>query len=199
MFNFKNQSILFLFFFMIQSSLYAQEDSNAAQKQKTEEKKHSVNASVLGFLTSDYALNYVNMFSGSHAVMVEGEFSLKTDKNTSTYAYGGGIGYRLYMNPKQDSGFFGINARYRVGTWDTTVNSDPFSGVSTHYGVVVNVGRRWMFDTGFNLTIRIGTGYGKTTFDADQDNAAQAEKLMNGFVNLLPITFDGELSLGYCF
>ena len=52
-----------------------------------------------------------------------------------------------------------------------------------------------------NITLRFGLGWGHYAATAKVDNseAKDAEKKLNDVLALLPIGFDGELSVGYVF
>lgn len=73
---------------------------------------------------------------------------------------------------------------------DTTVSS-----------ITANVGRRWAWDSGLNITFRIGAGKGNydVTTESDDPDAQEAVKAVDDLLAFLPVAFDGELSLGYVF
>jgi hypothetical protein len=58
-----------------------------------------------------------------------------------------------------------------------------------------------MIGDAWNVTFRIGAGWGQHVASAKQDSpeAKQAEETMNSILAFLPIGFEGELSAGYNF
>ena len=77
-------------------------------------------------------------------------------------------------------------------TYDLSVRTLALTG---------DVGKRWQFDNGFNITARIGLGYANrtaSTSSSDPD-AKKAAETVEDVLAFLPVAFDGELSLGYSF
>ncbi len=63
-----------------------------------------------------------------------------------------------------------------------------------------NLGRRWVFGPGLNVTARFGAGPGKRTFARGDDAELNAKvDTIEAFINLLPVSLDAELSLGWIF
>jgi hypothetical protein len=174
---------------------------------------NSVNGNPLGFLFGSYSLNYERLVDGTHGFMIEGNLAhstgtsnsgTETSSNKST-TYGGGAGYRWHWSGQQQSGFLGLMAGYSVGAGTSTITS---GGMSNSFDltikapwVVANIGKRWQWDSGLNLTFRIGGGWAKyTVTTSSMDPQAQdAVKFVQDILTLIPIALDGELSLGYSF
>lgn len=177
------------------------------------ERANSINGNPFGFLVGSYSLNYERLVNGTHGFLVEGNFGLtegttttngQANKSTSTN-YGGGAGYRWHWSGRQQSGFLGLMAGYTVGSGTGTLTSGAMSKsfdlkIKAPW-VVANIGKRWQWDNGLNITFRIGAGWAQYTVStSSMDPDAQAVKdFMQDILTLLPIAFDGELSLGYTF
>lgn len=174
---------------------------------------NSVNGNPIGFLFGSYSLNYERLVNGTHGFLIEGNLSrstgsvnngTETSSNTST-TYGGGAGYRWHWSGQQNSGFLGLMAGYSVGAGKSTITD---GGVSNSFDltikapwVVANIGKRWQWDNGINLTFRIGGGWASYTVSTSSTDpqAQDAVRFVQDILTLIPIALDGELSIGYTF
>lgn len=169
------------------------------------ERANSINGSPLGALVGNYALNYERLVNGTHGFLVEGVFSMRNDGGSSSSLYGGGVGYRWHWSGRQNSGFLGLMAGYTVGTGEGKVGTGSgeqvFDLTISAPFVVGNIGKRWAWDNGLNLTFRVGGGWAgyNVTSDSNDPNAQSAVDLVQDLLTFLPITLDGELSIGYAF
>jgi len=167
-----------------------------------QERVNSINGSPLGVVVGNYSLNYERLLAGAHGLMVEGNFSMSKDGGSKSMLYGGGVGYRWHWSSRQSSGFLGLLAGYSVGTGEASVNDMKLFDLKISAPwVVANIGKRWAWDNGLNITFRIGGGYAKynVSSDSSDPDAQQAVDLLQDLLNFLPIALDGELSVGYNF
>lgn len=170
---------------------------------------HSVNASPQGAVYGDYLVNYQWMFSPGHALIGELLVTWSGEESELSRGAGAQVGYRYLSNGTQNSWLFGVMAGYDVGT--TTVNMTSTSTAEgsitrrftlpySRWRVTGNVGRRWVFGPGINATVRLGVGPGNRTFarggSAEADHEAA---VIENIVNLLPISLDSEVSVGWLF
>jgi hypothetical protein len=191
---------------LISASAYAQDakDTGEVPPEAPVAKVNSVNASPLGMLVGSYSINYERMF-GPHGLLVEGSYASSSDGDTSSNSMGGVLGYRWHWNGTQNSWFTGVNLGFATGTGDAVVTSggtsETFNVDTTAVTGTVNIGRRWAWDSGFNITFRIGAGYGNydVTTDSDDPLAQDAVELVDDLLTILPVAFDGELSVGWVF
>ncbi len=167
---------------------------------------HSVNASPLGLLLGYYSLNYEYLIDGRHGFLVEGTYASYDVDNESVGSYGAGIGYRWHWSGGQDSGFLGVSAGFGVGS--SLIRTDVLSDMSESHNIDIrslyltgNIGRRWAWDSGFNITLRVGAGYGdyEASTDSMSPEAQQQAADLQEQLAPLKVAFDGELSLGYTF
>jgi len=165
------------------------------------EPTNTINASPLGVVVGDYALTYEHLFNGSHGLILEGIGSRAAGDEGSSLQFGGGVGYRWHWRGHQNSGFLGLMAAQRFGTGSVTENGMTHDMSVRSTTVTANIGKRWALTPAFNVTFRIGAGWGHHVATAKEDTmeAKQAEKLMNDILSFLPIGLDGELSVGYAF
>jgi hypothetical protein len=177
---------------------------DAVGVEKKAEPANSINVSPLGVVVGNYALTYERLFGGSHGLIVEGNFGRQSSDDGNSQQFGGGIGYRWHWRGRQNSGFLGVMVAQGFGTGEVTTN---LSGAEMTHAmtfsattVTGNIGKRWMFGP-VNATIRFGLGYGRYSAKAKENTpeAKMAEETMNDLLSLLPIGFDGEVSVGYAF
>lgn len=180
-----------------------------AVKDTVNYKANSVNLSPLGALSGTYALNYERLFNGGHGLLVEGVYVNRSSEDTNSNSLGGAVGYRWHWNGTQDSWFTGLNIGYTSGTGDALVTS-TVNGETTEqkfdvdvkaFTTTVNIGRRWAWSSGLNVTFRVGAGYGSYNVSTDSDNelAQEAVQIVDDLLTILPIALDGELSIGWNF
>ena len=168
-------------------------------------KENSVNVSPLGVLSGSYGINYERLFGGYHGLLVEGNFGRSSSGDASSSSLGGTIGYRFHWRGNQDSGFLGLNLGYFTGSGEGTVTNGSetktFDVDTTVSTITANVGRRWAWKSGLNVTLRIGAGRGNydVTTDSDDPDAQEIVKAVDDLLAFLPVAFDGELSVGYIF
>jgi len=168
-------------------------------------RENSINGSPLGLLSLNYALNYERLLDGMHGLLVEGVFSLSSNSTSKSSLYGGGVGYRWHWSGQQQSGFLGLMAGYSVGSGTSTVTSggttSTFDLTIKAPWVVANIGKRWAWDSGFNVTFRIGAGWAgyKVSSNSTDPNVQMGVDALQDLLELIPIALDGELSVGYIF
>ena len=163
---------------------------------------NSINVSPLGIIgTGYYAANYERLLPGGHGVLGELGYGRSSDETTSSTSFAALAGYRWHWRGRQNSGFLGVSLGYAGGTAEW---KDPDSDIDltlSQLSVTANIGKRWAWDSGLNITIRIGGGYGKwnaSTTSADPD-AQEAVEDLEDALEFIPIALDGELSVGYTF
>ncbi len=166
------------------------------------ERQHSVNGNPMGFLFGSYGVTY-EYLSGGNGLLVEGGFAHSGGDSASATSYGGAVGYRWHWRGRQNSGFLGVNAGFYAGT--ATASSGDGSEMTDltirSLQLVMNIGKRWQFDNGLNITARIGGGKAKrwVSTDSTDPDAQQAVEDVQDLLDFIPIALDGELSLGYSF
>ena len=169
------------------------------------DKENSLNLSPLGLLSGSYGVTYERLLQGHHGIIVEGNYANSSGTDASSTSVGATIGYRYHWRGNQDSGFVGLNLGYYDGSGIGTIES---GGMTTSFDIdtkvtalTANIGRRWAWNSGLNITFRIGLGQGNydITTESDDPDAQKAVELVDDLLTLFPVAFDGELSMGYIF
>ena len=170
---------------------------------------HSVNLSPQGIVYGDYSLNYQWMFAPGHALLGEMTVTWSGPEAERSRGVGAQVGYRYLSNGTQNSWLFGAMLGYDLGATVAAVTSTSTAEGSitrsydlpyTRWRVTGNFGRRWVFGPGLNATVRVGIGPGSRAYarGASAEANHQAAVIEN-IVNLLPISLDSEVSLGWLF
>ena len=179
------------------------EDSNTRINKNMDsinnEFKHSFNFNLFELLYRNFSMNYEYLLSGYHGLIAEGLFS-HSFKDGSNFGEAS-IGYRLHFSRKQESSFLGVTAGLgfgsgKVGWHDNTIQQK----LGTKF-LALNYGKRWIFDSGLNITTRLGVGYGfhRVSTDDNEPIAQDVVNIMNESFKLLPVHLDIELSIGWTF
>lgn len=184
-------------------------DPPAAAAPAKKEGTNSINLNPISLLIGTYGVGYEHLFDRTHGLLVEPAVSYQKDDNSKSTGYGGVVGYRWHWSHSQNSGFLGVNAGAYFGSGEATVttssggvtNKQTFTVDTRSITVTGNVGRRFAWDNGFNITLRIGAGYGNynVSTDSKDPNAKAAVELVDALLKIFPIALDGEASLGFIF
>jgi hypothetical protein len=178
-----------------------EQPEEAVEEQVDEPGKHSINISPLGILFGAYNINYEYLHDGTHGILGEAGMAHSSDDDTSATSFAGSAGYRWHWRGKQSSGFLGANVGYQRGWGTTSYDGTEFDLDVSRVIVVGNIGRRWAWDFGLNLTLRVGAGYGSwnVSSDSSDPDVREAVREAERLLQRVPVALDGELSLGWVF
>jgi hypothetical protein len=166
------------------------------------EANDSINVSPLGLLFGNLYVTYEHLWSGGHGVIVDAGFGHSTGEGNAEAHGAAGVGYRWHWRGRQNSGFLGVSLHQEIGSGTVTENDQTYDMAVRSTMLTANVGKRWMLgDSNWNITLRFGLGVGKHTAEAKENTpeAKMAEEDMNALLALVPIGWEGELSVGYNF
>jgi hypothetical protein len=179
--------------------------AQAAWAQPLDEGANSVNLSPLGVASGTYGLNYEHLLDGTHGFLVEGAYAKLGGDDASSTSTSGNVGYRWHWRGQQSSGFLGLTMGYGVGSGEATVTYEGETSTwdvdVTTFKLVPNIGKRWAWDFGLNITIRGGIGYAQyeVSTSSSSEAAQEAVKDVNDVLEWIPVGIDGELSVGWIF
>jgi hypothetical protein len=158
---------------------------------------HAFQTNPMGLFSLTISGNYEILINQTHGLLIEGAIGFLP----ASRAKSGGLGYRWHWRKKMESGFLGLFIRYGTfsGKGEDKNSSPPkefgFSG--SIFAVGPNVGKRWIWDSGLSVVVRIGYGYSDFHMEWTGDEFEGmdfTEKFMKYTAGL-----DGELTLGYAF
>ncbi len=164
--------------------------------------KHSISGNPFGLIYG-INLNYQSQLSKSSAIVAEDGV---VAWHPEVKGFGIGGHYRHHYRTKSNhrgmnSPFFGPFVSYESSSGEAK-NDVTLKYSLNALKVGANVGRKWVWDTGFNITCRVGYGiFPVFSVDWDdhhnrisEDEKERVEDLAKGVGGI-----DGELSIGFAF
>lgn len=173
-------------------------DTTSAVKTVADEKTVSINVQPAPALALIFMGN-VEVRRAKHGLLLEGYLGSIDDGADEVRGALGGVGYRYHIRGQMDGAFVGVNASYSILTDEKLYNGHDSYTVNS-VALTGNVGRRWQWDNGFNITGRVGIGlaYRSSTAAAGSDDLWMDHVESLGIRGILP-AYDGELSVGYSY
>jgi len=166
--------------------------------------KHAINICPIAPVFGIYALNYEYLISPSNGLVVRFEYEdvpkSYTDANIETNGMAFSMNYRRHFSPEMNSFFVGAYARYRNYKGEGEIESSKFDFTLPSVTVGLNVGKRWVWNSGFNITVSAGYGFQKEYREATPSTA-----IIESTLDVLEKEYDfmtplyAELSAGYAF
>lgn len=165
------------------------------------EKDDTLNISPLGLVFGDLALTYEHLFPGGHGLVAEAGFGFSNGDDTSESHGAAGVGYRWHWRGRQNSGFLGVMVHQAFGSGEVSTDEMTYGATLKMTSVTGNIGKRWTLGDAWNITLRLGAGWGHYSVEIDDPSAdaQDAEDILNAALAFLPVAVDGELSVGYAF
>lgn len=191
-----------IFSLLLSGTISAQVNEDKASS--TSELKHAINICPIAPLFGIYAVNYEYLFSPKNGIVARVEYEdvpkAYTDANIESNGMAFSLNYRRHIAGELESLFWGAYARYRTykGNGETDIESFDFTLPSFTIGL--NVGKRWIWNSGFNLTVSAGYGY-----STDNRKTTPSSTAINDAIDQLEKEYDfmsplyGELSIGFAF
>jgi hypothetical protein len=171
----------------------------------------------LGFTfrnVGSYAFVYERAFAERHGLVLEGNFIHVHGETAHLWTFGGSLGYRFHLRGLGDSPFFGVSAGYKTG-FGKHGHDHGGGGAGEapsilrlnirQRSILGNLGYRWVWNSGFHITARMGAGYGAyvvTAPDPGIHAGAHADEAIRASREVLgagPLAFDTELGFGVRF
>ncbi|WP_347840433.1 DUF3575 domain-containing protein [uncultured Draconibacterium sp.] len=166
--------------------------------------KTAVNVCPGGVAFGFYSANVEHLFGENHGLVLRGDLetipNTYSDANIESSGKAVILNYRYHFGGGLNSWYAGAYTRYRKIKGDGTLESGEFDFKLPECTIGLNVGKRWIWESGFTLNFALGYGY---VYDELKVNNPSQEALdaievfrddyafMNGFL--------GEFSIGYAF
>lgn len=198
---------LFLYGILLGLNLFAQENETISMQdsyKSGENFSNSVNMCPVSVAFGLYSFNYEHLFGGTHGLVARFDYESISDTYSNNPIKVGGYGYilnyRYHLSGELESIFIGSYARYRIYKGDGTADLEKFDFKIKELTFGLNAGKRWVWDSGFNITFAIG--YGLSKIDREKSsNSSSAESTIKAFEDEYTFIgpFLGEFSIGYAF
>ncbi len=166
--------------------------------------KHSLNFCPGGIIFGVYAVNYEYLFKPHHGIVTRFDYEAipksYTDANIESNGVAFILNYRYHFSGELKSTFVGVYSRYKIYNGYGTLGSQDFDFNLKHFTMGVNAGKRWVWNSGFNITFQLG--YGLATDNRNATPTSESiESILNAFEKKYEFIdpFFGELSIGWAF
>ncbi len=180
------------------------QDSNSGPDSPRSEFKHAINVCPIAPVFGVYAVNYEYLFNPKHGILIRGEYEdvpkSYTDADIKSNGMAFSLNYRRHLAEKMNSYFLGVYSRYRIYEGCGIMDNEKFDFTLPSFTVGLNGGRRWVWNSGFNIVASLGYGY-----SVDDREATPTSESIESSLDQLEKDYDfispffGELSVGYAF
>ncbi|MDD3742397.1 MAG: DUF3575 domain-containing protein [Lentimicrobiaceae bacterium] len=166
--------------------------------------KHAINTCPGGVAFGIFSVNYEYLLNAKHGLVLRADYEHipGTYSDAKIDAYGAAVilNYRYHFNQQMNSYFAGAFSRARIYKGDGQWNNETVDFSLPEITLGVNLGRRWVWNSGINVTFSLGYGYTFKKKNIGTDDAGFEAKIEDfekkyNFSN----SFLGELSIGYAF
>ncbi|QGY42199.1 DUF3575 domain-containing protein [Maribellus comscasis] len=189
--------------------LFAGNTSAQSHEKKDSEKwkspaRTALNVCPGGVAFGFYSANVEHLFGENHGLVLRGDLETipKTYSDTNIDANGKAVilNYRYHFGGGLNSFYAGAFGRYRKINGDGTLETGKFDFSLPECTVGLNVGKRWIWESGFTINFALGYGYAYDELKVNNSSQAAIDAInvfsndyafMNGFL--------GEFSFGYAF
>lgn len=195
---------IFFLVFLTTVTLIAQNISERQVTSKSDDFRHSINMCPLGIVLGIYSVNYEYMITKTHGIVFRLDYEdiPKTYSDAKINANGKAaiLNYRYHCDEKLGSFYIGAFGRYRIYEGNGNLNSQSFEFDIKDFTLGLNAGKKWVWDSGFNINFTLGYGY-----SFQDKNKSMSTKEIDASIKVFEKKYDfidpflGEFSIGYAF
>lgn len=179
-------------------------ESTAKSASDISEFKNAINTCPGSVFFGIYSLNYEYLFHPNHGLVGRFDYEAIPKSYTEAGIESNGVAfilnYRWHISGELKSAFLGAYVRHRIYSGTGTIESTEFDFTLPETTIGLNVGKRWVWKSGFNLTLAFGYGFSFENRDANPTNGtieASLDQFEKAYDFIDP--FLGEFSIGYAF
>ena len=203
--NFKLTTLIVCIFLI--SNLFAQqEDTSSTTDSCTSKNKinQAVNFCPGGIIFGIYAINYEYLVNGNHGLVARFDYEnvseTLSEDTMEANGYAFTFNYRWHFSEAMESFYIGSYVRYKQYQGDATDGATKFDFTLHEYTLGLNAGKRWVWNSGFNINCAFGYGISKLNKETNPTSSSIDSKLDEFIDNYTFIDpFYGEISIGYAF
>lgn len=203
--NFKLTTLIVCIFLI--SNLFAQqEDTSSTTDSCTSKNKinQAVNFCPGGIIFGIYAFNYEYLVNGNHGLVARFDYEnvseTLSEDTMEANGYAFTFNYRWHFSEAMESFYIGSYVRYKQYQGDATDGATKFDFTLHEYTLGLNAGKRWVWNSGFNINCAFGYGISKLNKETNPTSSSIDSKLDEFIDNYTFIDpFYGEISIGYAF
>jgi len=166
--------------------------------------KHALNMCPIALVFGIVSVNYEYLHNNIHGLVARIDYEAVpgTYSDAAIDASGKGVilNYRHHVSGGMNSIYLGVYARYRVYRGTGVSGVTPFDATVSERTLGLNIGKRWSWNSGFNITFGLGYGLSNVSESAEPTDAAIAAAVsaFQDEYNFFNPSY-GELSIGYAF
>jgi hypothetical protein len=125
--------------------------------------KHAINTCPGGVAFGIFSVNYEYLHKSKHGFVLRADYEHipKTYSDAQIDAFGAAliVNYRYHFQKQMNSYFAGAFSRGRIYKGDGKWNNETINFSLPELTLGANIGRRWAWNSGFNITFLLGYGY----------------------------------------
>ena len=174
--------------FSAASNVNAQTNNDTSNIEPRDEFKQAINFCPIALAFGIYSVNYERLLTVHHGIMIRGDYESIPKRiapeGINVDAKAAIVNYRYHLCGGMNSLFVGVFGRYRVFEGDALANEIPFDFTISEFTVGANLGKRWVFNSGFNITLNAGYGHFMdqlNTTDKSYEAAQEIKRFTNDY------------------
>lgn len=189
---------------MFSSKLFAQKETVSIHKESSNTFNQSINMCPLGIALGIFSINYEYMITDYHGIVFRLDYeaipNTYSDAKINPEGRAAVLNYRYHFSGKLESFYLGGYGRYRIYEGEGKLESTKFDFDITDITVGLNAGKKWVWDSGFNINFTLGYGY-----SFQEKNQSISSEGINEAIKVFEKDYDfidaflGEFSIGYAF
>ena len=151
-----------------------------------------------------FSVNFERRLHPSYGVVVRFDYEAVPSTYSAADIEASGaavmVNVRRHLSPSMASVFVGAYARHRVFSGSGVLGANAFDTRLSEQTIGLNIGKRWVWGSGFNVTFGLGLGVstvGEETTPPSAPTAAAVDVFRDEYTFFNP--HYGELSIGFAF
>ena len=193
-----------LILFVSQLAFGQKKDASSEKVERKSTFKHSVNTCPLGVAFGIYSVNYQYLLNQKHGLVFRVDYESAPGEYSDAKIEGYGtaivLNYRYHFKHELNSHYVGVFSRSRIYKGEGNLSGTNFNFNLPEQTVGGIIGKRWVWNSGFNINFLTGYGYtlkrrNITPYSAEINERVKGFEEKYNFLN----SFLGEFSLGYAF
>jgi len=181
-----------------------EEPTSTKSNSPRSEFKHAINICPIAPLFGFYSINYEYLISSKNGIVARFDYEDIPQTYTAASIESSGVGftlnYRRHLPGEMNSLFLGAYTRYRNYKGKGELESEKFDLDMQSYSIGLNAGKRWAWNSGFNIVFSLGYGIDINKWEANPTDDS-IESILDQFEQDYEFMspFYGEFSIGYAF
>lgn len=199
--------IILILCILFNGNVFAQQEDTLSANNinsVTKEFNNAINMCPGGIIFGIYSFNYEYLIKQSHGIVARFDYESVSetldDDNMDADGYGFTLNYRWHWNQKMGSFFVGSFLRYKIYNGNATANLEAFEFTLREATLGLNIGKRWVWNSGLNIAAAFGYGVSSLTKETEPTSESiesTLDKFIDGYDFIGP--FYGEISIGYAY